>query len=113
MVVRSYHLTIRMYYMADVLDFTGKTISVNKETGDLTPTGKVEALEMIQKCVTMLQGKIDSGDIEGLIVLMFDKDKPTMDYFAGSIKMVELSFTLQTMIHKIHADSLTTMEEYE
>jgi hypothetical protein len=92
--------------MADVLDFTGKTISVDKETGDLTPTGKAEALEMIQKCVTMLQGKIDSGD-------MFDKDKPTMDYFAGSIKMVELSFTLQTMIHKIHADSLTTMEEYD
>ena len=67
---------------------------------------------MIQKCVTMLQGKIDSGNIEGLIVLMFDKDKPTMDYFAGSIKMVELSFTLQTMIHKIHSDSLMTMEEY-
>ena len=30
----------------------------------------------------------------------------------GSIKLTDLSFALQTMIHKIHSDSLMTMEEY-
>ena len=59
-----------------------------------------------------VQDKIDTGDVEGLVLLMFSKNEPVMDYFAGSIKLTDLSFSLQTMIHKIHSDSLMTMEEY-
>jgi hypothetical protein len=99
--------------MADVLDFTGKPLVVDPNTGGLTPDAKEQALEMIQKCVNMLQEKVDSKDIEGVVLLLFNKNDPTLDYFSGSIKMSDLSYTLQTMLHKIHADSLMTMEEYD
>tara|TARA_R110002051_G_scaffold316909_1_gene397278 strand:+ start:603 stop:905 length:303 start_codon:yes stop_codon:yes gene_type:complete len=98
--------------MGDILNFTGENLMAHNDKGDLTPTGKQEALEMMQKCVNMIQGKIDAGDIEGLILIMFNKEGTPMDYFAGSIKMKDLSFTLQTMIHKIHSDVLINMEEY-
>ena len=98
--------------MADILKFNSTNIKEHNQKGELTPLGKEKALEMMKKCVKMLQDKIDTGDIEGLVLLMFSKDKPVMDYFAGSIKLTDLSFALQTMIHKIHSDSLMNMEEY-
>jgi len=97
--------------MAYIIEFNSNNIREHTDKRELTPVGKEKALEMMQKCVKMLQDKIDAGDIEGLVFLMFSKDTPVMDYFAGSIKLTDLSFALQTMIHKIHSDSLMTMEE--
>ena len=98
--------------MADIINFNSGNIKGHNDDGELTPVGKEKALEMMKKCVKMLQDKIDTGDVEGLVLLMFSKNEPVMDYFAGSIKLTDLSFALQTMIHKIHSDSLMTMEEY-
>lgn len=98
--------------MADVLDFTGKTPILDPKTGNLSTSAHEEALEMIQKCVNMLQEKVDSKNIEGVVLLIFNQNEPTLDYFSGSIKMVDLSYTLQTMLHKIHSDALLNMEEH-
>ena len=79
--------------------------------GELTDIGKREALGMMQKCVNMIQTKIDSGNLEGMVVLFFNKEGPPVDFLAGSVRVRDLSFNLQTMLHKIHSDSLTKMEE--
>ena len=50
--------------MADIINFTSGNIKNHNDDGDLTPVGKEKALEMMQKCVNMLQDKIDEGNIE-------------------------------------------------
>jgi hypothetical protein len=97
--------------MDNVLRLHSKNKKLIDDDGELTPIGKVEALGMMQKCVNMIQEKIDTGKVEGLVVLFFNKEEQPVDYLAGSIKVRDLSFNLQTMLHKIHSDSLTTMEE--
>ena len=97
--------------MDNVFTLHSKNKKLITDNGELTPVGKVEALGMMQKCVNMIQEKIDAGKLEGIVVLLFEKDNPPYDFLAGSIKVRDLSFNLQTMLHKIHSDSLINTEE--
>ena len=97
--------------MDNVLKFNSKNKRLMTPDGELTDIGKREALGMMQKCVNMIQTKIDSGNLEGMVVLFFNKEGPPVDYLAGSVRVRDLSFNLQTMLHKIHSDSLLNMEE--
>ena len=97
--------------MDNVFTLHSKNKKLITDNGELTPVGKVEALGMMQKCVNMIQTKIDSGNLEGMVVLFFNKEGPPVDYLAGSVRVRDLSFNLQTMLHKIHSDSLLNMEE--
>ena len=97
--------------MDNVLKFNSKNKRLMTPDGELTALGKREALGMMQKCVNMIQTKIDSGNLEGMVVLFFNKEGPPVDYLAGSVRVRDLSFNLQTMLHKIHSDSLLNMEE--
>jgi len=97
--------------MANILNFNSKNKRLMTPEGELTTLGKQEALGMMQKWVNMIQTKIDAGNVEGLVVLFFNKGEAPTDYLAGSVKVSDLSFNLQTMLHKIHSDSLMNMEE--
>ena len=97
--------------MDNILKFNSKNKRLMTPDGELTALGKREALGMMQKCVNMIQTKIDSGNLEGMVVLFFNKEGPPVDYLAGSVRVRDLSFNLQTMLHKIHSDSLLNMEE--
>ena len=97
--------------MDNVLKFNSKNKRLMTPDGELTALGKREALGMMQKCVNMIQEKIDAGKLEGIVVLLFEKDNPPYDFLAGSVRVRDLSFNLLTMLHKIHSDSLMKMEE--
>ena len=97
--------------MDNVFTLHSKNKKLITDNGELTPVGKVEALGMMQKCVNMIQEKIDAGNLEGVVVLLFEKDTAPYDFLAGSVRVRDLSFNLQTMLHKIHSDSLMKMEE--
>ena len=97
--------------MDNILKFNSKNKKLIDNKGALTQVGKLEALGMLQKCVNMIQEKIDAGNLEGVVVLLFEKDTAPYDFLAGSVRVRDLSFNLQTMLHKIHSDSLMKMEE--
>ena len=97
--------------MDNILKFNSKNKKLIDNKGELTQVGKLEALGMLQKCVNMIQEKIDTGKLEGAVVLLFEKGTVPHDFLAGSVRVSDLSFTLQTMLHKIHSDSLMQMEE--
>ena len=97
--------------MDNILKFNSKNKKLLDNKGELTEVGKLEALGMLQKCVNMIQEKIDAGKLEGAVVLLFEKGTAPHDFLAGSVRVSDLSFTLQTMLHKIHSDSLMQMEE--
>ena len=97
--------------MDNILKFNSKNKKLLDNKGELTEVGKLEALGMLQNCVNMIQEKIDTGKLEGAVVLLFEKGTVPHDFLAGSVRVSDLSFTLQTMLHKIHSDSLIQMEE--
>ena len=55
--------------MGDVVKFTNSTM-LNTD-GTLNEEGKEEALQHMDKCVKLIQKRLDNGEVDGALTLLF------------------------------------------
>ena len=85
--------------MGDVINFTNSTI-LNPD-GSLNAEGKEKALQHLEKCVTLLQERVENKNIDGAVLLLFKEGDLAEDVMAGNIKSTSLLVVLEYLKHQI------------
>ena len=93
--------------MGDVINFTNSTM-INND-GTLNSAGKEQALQHIDKCVKMIQKRLDNDEIDGTLTLLFKDGELVEDIMAGNIRSTSLVFVLEYIKYQVlsGADSFT------
>lgn len=93
--------------MGDVIKFTNSTM-INND-GTLNSAGKEQALQHIDKCVKMIQKRLDNDEIDGTLTLLFKDGELVEDIMAGNIRSTSLVFVLEYIKYQVlsGADSFT------
>ena len=93
--------------MGDVIKFTNSTM-LNSD-GTLNSAGKEQALQHIDKCVKMIQKRLDNDEIDGTLTLLFKDGELVEDIMAGNIRSTSLVFVLEYIKYQVlsGADSFT------
>ena len=93
--------------MGDVIKFTNSTM-LNTD-GTLNSEGSEQALQHIDKCVKMIQKRLDNEEIDGVLTLLFKDGELVEDIMAGNIRSTSLVFVLEYIKYQVlsGADSFT------
>ena len=59
---------------------------------------KAEALRTMTECLSIVSAKIDSEQVDGMIVITFNKDSTSEDYLVGQLNMSEVTHVLQCLL---------------
>tara|TARA_R100001377_G_scaffold58772_1_gene35304 strand:- start:159 stop:461 length:303 start_codon:yes stop_codon:yes gene_type:complete len=85
--------------MGDVVKFTNSTM-LNTD-GTLNEEGKEEALQHMDKCVKLIQKRLDNGEVDGALTLLFKNGELVEDVMAGNIRSTSLVFVLEYIKYQI------------
>ena len=85
--------------MGDVVKFTNSTM-LNTD-GTLNKEGKEQALQHLDKCVKVIQKRIDNEEVDGSLMLLFKDGELVEDIMAGNIKSTSLVFVLEYIKYQI------------
>ena len=90
-----------------MIKFTNSTM-INND-GTLNSAGKEQALQHIDKCVKMIQKRLDNDEIDGTLTLLFKDGELVEDIMAGNIRSTSLVFVLEYIKYQVlsGADSFT------
>jgi len=50
------------------------------------------------ECLSMVSAKVASEQVDGMIVITFNKDNTSEDYLVGQLNMAEVSHVLQCLL---------------
>ena len=95
--------------MGDVIQFTNSTM-INTD-GTLNAEGKEQALQHIDKCVKLIQKRLDNDEIDGTLTLLFKNGELVEDIMAGNIRSTSLVFVLEFIKHQIITGAESFTEE--
>jgi len=56
------------------------------------------ALRTMTECLSMVSAKVASEQVDGMIVITFNKDNTSEDYLVGQLNMAEVSHVLQCLL---------------
>lgn len=59
---------------------------------------QAEALRTMTDCLSMVTAKVASEQVDGMIVITFNKDNTSEDYLVGQLNMAEVSHVLQCLL---------------
>ena len=59
---------------------------------------QAEALRTMTECLSMVTAKVASEQVDGMIVITFNKDNTSEDYLVGHLNMAEVSHVLQCLL---------------
>ena len=85
--------------MGDVINFTNSTM-INND-GTLNAAGKEQALQHLDKCVKLIQKRLDNDEIDGTLTLLFKDGELVEDIMAGNIRSTSLVFVLEYIKYQI------------
>jgi hypothetical protein len=85
--------------MGDVINFTNSTM-INND-GTLNAVGKEQALQHLDKCVNIIQKRLDNDEIDGTLTLLFKDGELVEDIMAGNIRSTSLVFVLEYIKYQI------------
>tara|TARA_R110000824_G_C14726611_1_gene625768 strand:- start:82 stop:387 length:306 start_codon:yes stop_codon:yes gene_type:complete len=57
-----------------------------------------EALRTMRDCLTLVEAKVASEEVDGIIVITFNKDNTSEDYLVGHLNMAEVSHVLHCLL---------------
>ena len=95
--------------MGDVINFTNSTM-INND-GTLNAVGKEQALQHLNKCVKLMQKRLDNEEIDGTLTLLFKDGELVEDIMAGNIRSTSLVFVLEYIKYQIPAGAEGFTEE--
>ena len=95
--------------MGDVIQFTNSTM-INTD-GTLNEAGKKQALQHIDKCVKLMQQRLDNDEIDGTLMLLFKNGELVEDVMAGNIRSTSLVFVLEFIKNQIITGAESFTEE--
>ena len=95
--------------MGDVIKFTNSTL-INPD-GTLNQTGKEHALQHVDKCVKLMQQRLDNDEIDGTLMLLFKNGELVEDVMAGNIRSTSLVFVLEFIKNQIITGAESFTEE--
>ena len=95
--------------MGDVINFTNSTM-INND-GTLNSAGKEQALQHLDKCVKLMQKRLDNEEIDGTLTLLFKDGELVEDIMAGNIRSTSLVFVLEYIKYQILAGAEGFTEE--
>ena len=95
--------------MGDVIQFTNSTL-INTD-GTLNEAGKEQALQHIDKCVTLMQQRLENDEIDGTLMLLFKNGELVEDVMAGNIRSTSLVFVLEFIKNQIITGAESFTEE--
>lgn len=95
--------------MGDVIQFTNSTL-INTD-GTLNEAGKEQALQHIDKCVKLMQQRLDNDEIDGTLMLLFKNGELVEDVMAGNIRSTSLVFVLEFIKNQIITGAESFTEE--
>ena len=95
--------------MGDVIQFTNSTL-INTD-GTLNEAGKEQALQHIDKCVNLMQQRLDNDEIDGTLMLLFKNGELVEDVMAGNIRSTSLVFVLEFIKNQIITGAESFTEE--
>ena len=95
--------------MGDVIKFTNSTL-INPD-GTLNQTGKEQALQHVDKCVKLMQQRLDNDEIDGTLTLLFKNGELVEDIMAGNIRSTSLVFVLEFIKNQIITCAESSIEE--
>ena len=95
--------------MGDVNQFTNSTL-INTD-GTLNEAGKEQALQHIDKCVKLMQQRLDNDEIDGTLMLLFKNGELVEDVMAGNIRSTSLVFVLEFIKNQIITGAESFTEE--
>ena len=95
--------------MGDVIQFTNSTL-INTD-GTLNEAGKEQALQHIDKCVKLMQQRLDNDEIDGTLMLLFKNGELVEDIMAGNIRSTSLVFVLEFIKNQIITGAESFTEE--
>ena len=95
--------------MGDVIQFTNSTM-INTD-GTLNEAGKEQALQHIDKCVKLMQQRLDNDEIDGTLMLLFKDGELVEDVMAGNIRSTSLVFVLEFIKNQIITGAESFTEE--
>ena len=95
--------------MGDVIQFPNSTM-INT-AGTLNAEGKEQALQHIDKCVKLIQKRLDNDEIDGTLTLLFKNGELVEDIMAGNIRSTSLVFVLEFIKHQIITGAESFTEE--
>ena len=95
--------------MGDVIQFTNSTM-INTD-GTLNEAGKEQALQHIDKCVKLIQQRLDNDEIDGTLTLLFKNGELVEDIMAGNIRSTSLVFVREFIKHQIITGAESFTEE--
>ncbi len=59
---------------------------------------KEEALRTMRECLTLVESKVVSEEVDGIIVITFNKDNTSENYLVGQLNMSEVSHVLHCLL---------------
>ena len=95
--------------MGDVIQFTNSTL-INTD-GTLNEAGKEQALQHVDKCVKLMQQRLDRKEIDGSLTLLFKDGELVEDIMAGNIRSTSLVFVLEFIKNQIITGAESFTEE--
>ena len=95
--------------MGYVIQFTNSTL-INTD-GTLNEAGKEQALQHIDKCVKLMQQRLDNDEIDGTLMLLFKNGELVEDVMAGNIRSTSLVFVLEFIKNQIITGAESFTEE--
>lgn len=79
--------------------------------GTLNSVGKEQALQHIDKCVKLIQKRLDNDEIDGTLTLLFKDGELVEDIMAGNIRSTSLVFVLEYIKYQVLSGSDSFTEE--
>ena len=59
---------------------------------------QAEALRTMAECLSIVSAKVASEQVDGIIVITFNKDSTSEDYLVGQLNMSEVTHVLQCLL---------------
>ena len=59
---------------------------------------RAEALRTMAECLSIVSAKVASEQVDGMIVITFNKDSTSEDYLVGQLSMAEVTHVLQCLL---------------
>jgi|TARA_R110000822_G_scaffold9795_1_gene37592 hypothetical protein len=69
-----------------------------KHTVPAPDEDREEALRIMKDCLTLVGRKVESEDVDGLIIITFNKDNTSEDYLAGLLQMADVTHVLNCLL---------------
>ena len=77
----------------------GKIVYINKaQSPEVQDEEKTEALQTMLECLKVVGGKVLADEVEGLIVITFNRNNTSEDYLTGMLNMAQVTHVLNCLL---------------